>query len=330
MPDDCTDCFSSVVNKNAKGFLNLEKNSLSHSIFKQMVASSIGSIATVISLNPINVIKVRLQSKDKSKITNITDSRSVNYIIRNVYRENGYIGFWSGTSVGILMSAPNTILYMTAYEETKDFLKTQFSGSLNKLSPAFAGAFARLFSVTVISPLEMIRTLQTGGIRKSFFHLSKEIVHSKGIIGLYSGWTSTVLRDCPYSAIYWLCFEMFRPVISEFEQSIKKNPNKNDHRGPKKIISIENKNSYSTISTFVSGASGGLVAAFFTHPFDVLKTQQQMSLMSNKNKRLSIKSIYFKEGFKALFSGLSMRLITVIPASAIMVTIYEYVKKIDF
>jgi hypothetical protein len=36
-----------------------------------------------------------------------------------------------------------------------------------------------------------------------------------------------------------------------------------------------------------------------------------------------------ERGIGGLYKGLNMRLLTVIPSSAIMVTVYEFVKKID-
>jgi solute carrier family 25 protein 39/40 len=101
--------------------------------------------------------------------------------------------------------------------------------------------------------------------------------------------------------------------------------------------------------TFLSGATAGMAAAVSTHPFDVLKTRQQTAAWAETSgaaaaakatpaataaaalsgAQLTIGAIFRREGFLALYRGLSMRLATVIPASAIMVTIYETIKKWD-
>jgi len=120
---------------------------------------------------------------------------------------------------------------------------------------------------------------------------------------------------------------------------------------------------YPAFITFLSGATAGMVAAVFTHPFDVLKTKQQVAAWQvNNNNTIAMESgvssvstggnsggcvngtcsdslhiqtkwtlstLYRSGGVSALFRGLSMRLATVIPASAIMVTIYEAIKKVD-
>jgi len=113
-----------------------------------------------------------------------------------------------------------------------------------------------------------------------------------------------------------------------------------------------------------------MIAAICTHPFDVLKTKQQVAAWhANSNNNIinnihssdsgsgnkltkgphssapvtnvtitsvqtppttfTLGSVYRAGGVSALFRGLSMRLATVIPASAIMITIYEAIKKVD-
>ena len=95
-----------------------------------------------------------------------------------IQRESGMKGFWAGTRMGLIMSVPNTVLYMSTYEQLKMALtsrhhhgltSTTGSSSSSKdgrasysLVPALAGALARVISVTIISPLELVRTIQTG------------------------------------------------------------------------------------------------------------------------------------------------------------------------
>ncbi|RYG97821.1 solute carrier family 25 protein [archaeon] len=177
--------------------------------------------------------------------------------------------------------------------------------------------------------------------QNSFVSICKEIARTKGLGGLYGGWMATILRDCPYSALYWFTFESLRPM----------------YRYTLDSYAVSN----IALSTFLSGATSGLVAACLTHPFDVVKTKQQLAVLptstpssipvqasyaqtlspntpnlSNRSRPPSssvgsrLWSIYATEGIRGLYSGLSMRLLTVIPGSAIMITVYEAVKNLDF
>ena len=149
--------------------------------YKQILASSTGSVVATVCLNPITVVKVKMQ------VSSVLDSNSIRNVFKNILFEKGVRGFWSGTPMGILMSVPNTVVYLAAYEETKLLLsKNVFhsSSSLHHIVPGVAGGLARLFAVSVISPLELIRTIQTGGVNKSIATIGKEIIQSRGFSGL--------------------------------------------------------------------------------------------------------------------------------------------------
>ena len=65
------------------------------------------------------------------------------------------------------------------------------------------------------------------------------------------------MRDCPFSAIYWLSFESCRKHLAESHPGV--------------LLALP-----APLVTFGSGVASGLLAASLTHPFDVLKTQAQV------------------------------------------------------
>lgn len=279
-------------------------------LLQQIIASSTGSIIANTVLNPLNVVKVQLQKKT-------VEQQSITTVIRNIYQQKQLRGFWSGTSTGLLMSVPNSILYMVTYEQLKKVLRQDCNVSPN-IVPGVGGFLARAFAVTLISPLELIRTIQSSGIQKDIIHIGSNIVQKEGYVGLYRGWFSTILRDCPFSAMYWFNFELFRPVYSRilsFETNVS-------DQSPSQM--------FSPSSTFLSGATSSFIAALVTHPFDVVKTRRQLntSLSSTTNNISNLKLIIREDGLLGLYKGLSMRLLTVIPGSAILITVYETIKSL--
>jgi len=270
------------------------------SFTRGLVASSIGSLVATVVLNPITVLKINLQQPNC--IAKISISRT----IKNIYTNHGIKGFWAGSQMGVLQSLPSTIIYMSLYEHIKHIITNNNSSSWTKFAPGISGGLARIVSVSIIAPLELIRTKQAVS-NKSAIDIYNNIIKVNGINGFYIGWGSTISRDVPYSAMYWLFFEMFRSYYNSlFDTS--------------EMIRISWKHN---LINFMSGASASCIAAITTHPFDVLKTQRQLSTKDQRN--VTILELY-KSG--KIFLGLSMRLATVIPASAIMVTIYEYIKLI--
>ena len=222
--------------------------------------------------------------------------------------------------------------------------------------------------------------ISLGGTNKSALSIVGDILRSSGYRGLYRGWLSSILRDCPFSAIYWLSFESLRPIyaaafrgrsgddaVSSIADEAKDSEARTTSTSSSSSCSSSSSNSSmrrtegdgtrrrpavvvytpsSIGSTFLAGASGGLLAALITHPFDVMKTHQQLgayhhltttptcpttpnSSSSKYPPSVDLLSPIRRLGVRGLFSGLTMRLFTVIPASAIMVTIYETIKNMD-
>lgn len=316
-----TDCSISVSK-----FYPLGKTQLSP-LGKQILASSVGSATAVLMLNPINVVKVHLQTQSNASVRNI---------IKNIWLVKGISGFWSGSSVGLLQALPNTVLYMTCYEQFKQKLSHLTVG------PGLAGGAARFVAVSVVSPLELIRTIQTAGSSASIHSIAREIVANEGFGGFYRGWSSSVLRDVPFSAMYWLAFEFFKPRYEKLLRVSKTT----ETQSCAEALPVS---SPSHVTIFLSGATAGVMAAVFTHPFDVLKTQHQLSkatstmptLVTNSHLlsvemprtvtgNITVVDLYRQGGVRAMFRGLNMRLATVIPASGIMITVYEAIKKFDF
>jgi solute carrier family 25 protein 39/40 len=290
---DCLECVGPTCD------LTAPLRSGAPSLYKQIVASTVGSSVAVLTLNPITVIKVHLQKA--------APGVSIVSVVRGIGRDRG---FWRGSSVGLMQALPNSVLYMSIYEDLKRRLATTMPPAYSSLSPGLAGGLARIVCVTAMSPLEVIRTAQTGGASSSLAELARDIIRNRGLSGFYSGWGSTLARDAPFSAIYWFAFDLLRPVWNGGEGGV--------HGGE----------SFSNIATFCAGASSSMIAAVCTHPFDVLKTQHQLSVAKAGAAvgNVSLSSLVRAGGVLGLYRGLSMRLATVIPGSALMVTIYEWVK----
>ena len=229
-------------------------------------------------------------------------------MLRRIYTQKGLRGIYAGLRPTLIMAAPNTILYYTAYEEivwqmrqsiqrhpngnSNHLTGTSFlEGNANWLFPLLAGGSARLVSSSVTAPLEFMRTRQAaavgnGGLRDrshvgiatqrngSLYHEFRTIIRNEGGIStLYRGLRSTLWRDVPFSAIYWLLLEQFRSYWDTIRIA------------EKKLTPFEQ-----TCEAFLNGALAGMIASACTTPFDVAKTRQQ-SLMSAVPRASSIITI---------------------------------------
>lgn len=96
---------------------------------------------------------------------------------------------WSGLSPTLVLAIPATIVYFVVYEQLRLHLKDRYNNSklvsnVEKKQPFWiplmSGATARVISVTVVSPLELIRTKMQSQ-RSSYSGINKneiKIFHS--------------------------------------------------------------------------------------------------------------------------------------------------------
>eukprot|EP01133_Synstelium_polycarpum_P015325 gene15325-18155_t len=181
--------------------------------------------------------------------------------------------------------------------------------------PLIAGSLARVVSATVTSPFELIRTNSQGIVKKNlhFVPMIRDIVNNVGVAGLWRGFSPTLIRDVPFSALYWAGYETFKMQSTFY-------------------------------INFVSGALSGSIAAILTTPIDVIKTRIQMTVQQpnsttgpNANTATTSSSpifhtrhIYRTEGWAGFTKGMVPRVAKISPACAIMVSTYEWVKSVKF
>lgn len=180
--------------------------------------------------------------------------------------------------------------------------------------PLAAGCSARILAVTIVNPLELIRTKMQSE-KMSYREVGtafKKMLSQHGARGLFRGLFPTIMRDTPFSSIYWASYETY-----------------------KKILHISQPN---MAQAFIGGGMAGGLAAAITCPFDVVKTHQQIEFgekfiySANGKKNLTgtvetVKNIYKTGGFSGFFSGLVPRLLKVVAACAVMISTYEFGKK---
>ncbi|CAN9505967.1 unnamed protein product [Ophioblennius macclurei] len=233
-----------------------------------------------------------------------------------IIRHEGAWSLWSGLPPTLLMAVPATVIYFTCYDQLRDFLRSSLDLQGSHV-PLLAGGLARLGAVTLISPLELIRTKMQSR-RLSYGEVKvcvRSAVARDGVLSLWRGWAPTVLRDVPFSALYWFNYELLKSSLCLQSGAGQEN------------VSI----------SFAAGAVSGAVAAVLTLPFDVVKTRRQIQLgetdavgVSLKKKSSStwfmMKEICSDLGYRGLFAGFIPRVIKIAPACAIMISTYEFGK----
>ncbi|CAG8458515.1 17973_t:CDS:10 [Cetraspora pellucida] len=310
---------------------------------EKMFAACCGALLTSLFTTPFDLVKTRLQSQSLFKGSTVPNSKSysplmsccqkVMYSTQNMHREffcrsdpripnqstiscavadtmipskiaarhqlnelNGFLdGFikivryegitslWRGLSPGVVMSVPLTVIYFVGYDSIRDSLWKNWKGKYSETySPLLAGTLARTISVSIISPIELFRTRMQGpeGVNglKGVMNGVQNMVRKNGISSLWRGLEPTLWRDVPFSG-----YEVIKRKFSNH---------------------LRNKSIDGNINNF----SVAFVSATLTTPFDVAKTQRQVTSNSMKNQNMIkvMQRIVREEGYQGLFRGLTL------------------------
>jgi len=293
-----------------------------------MTAASIGSLFVALAVTPLEVIKVKMQAKHKAPSTQsyrsvsrdfficgngISEHRVLKdcfiprvngnqngtfwYVARSTMKADGISGLYAGLAPTLLMAIPSNVLYFMSYETLKDHEAVRnILGP--EFSPLISGALARMIASSASAPLELMRTRMALTNDTMFTTLRALCSKGGGVAESFRGLQVTLIRDVPFSALYWYLFEQ---------------------------IAVE-PNSRTAIDAGMAGVISGMTASVMTHPIDVVKTRHQtVDVKSTPNSTmLGTMRQVIREG--GLFAGMLPRLLKVGPACGIMIGTYEAAK----
>lgn len=269
-------------------------------LYHKIISSCFGAVLTSVTMTPFDVVKTRMQSGFmKSRQSTLAAMVSIS-------KQEGIISLWRGLSPTLLLTIPQTAIYFVTYEKLKDGIVRELVSE--SYAPAISGIIARSFAVIITNPVELLRTRVQAGTDRlgSVYKEFRLTVKKEGIKSLGRGLGASLLRDAPFSAIYWSFIEFFKGRGRLMFP----------HRTYWQDLGI----------SFVSGSASGIIAASLTHPFDVLKTLLQVS-DSADIKRSAWRQVYKMQGLKGFWVGLIPRISKAAPACGIMISSYELGKR---
>jgi solute carrier family 25 aspartate/glutamate transporter 12/13 len=115
-----------------------------------------------------------------------------------------------------------------------------------------------------------------------------------GVRKLYKGASLCLLRDIPFSAIYFPCYSKLKEILPKDKRS-----------------------------NFVSGTIAALPAAYLVTPFDVIKTRIQTKGNNYKNILDCVRSTWKENGIFTFYKGGHLRCAKSCPQFGITLFFYE-------
>lgn len=325
----------------------------------RLSAAVTASVISAIVSNPLEVLKTRLQAgTDASEICTTSGCNQIRWqnarqngsllresfqdykeppvvyramrtqspttmsVLRQIVQQEGTGVLWRGLRPSLIAAVPTVGIYMPLYDLLRDSLRPD----VGHLAPLAAGCVSRSMAVLCVAPLELLRTRMmsvtlTSGVAAAvvpapacsgcvptmtWFSAARQKKSLQHLISLWRGAGATLLRDVPFTAIFWSLTEPARSFVL---------PEVSATTPTASIL-------YANITA--AGLSGAFAAAVTT-PFDVIKTQQQISTQSATLWQIGSR-IYKRRGWKGLFAGVGPRSLRAVPSCAIVVSSYEWLK----
>lgn len=303
------------------GFAGAAEKAVAHSrTFMQDVVVSahhfaLGSIAGAFGafmVYPIDLVKTRMQNQRGSRVGQLMYKNSID-CFQKVIRNEGFRGLYSGVLPQLVGVAPEKAIKLTI----NDLVRGKFTkdDQIPLWAEIMAGGSAGACQVVFTNPLEIVKIrLQVQGeavkaAAREGEQVSKRsalwIVRHLGLIGLYKGAGACLLRDIPFSAIYF-------PTYSHL---------KRDYFGESQHKKL------GVLQLLTAGAIAGMPAAYLTTPCDVIKTRLQVEARKGDTAytgfRDVVSKVFQEEGLRAFFKGGAARVLRSSPQFGFTLAGYE-------
>lgn len=208
-----------------------------------------GGVAGVIGQScvfPMYTVKTRLQTFPGRY-------NSVFHCARKIVQHEGLRGLYRGLPPALTGVFPEKAIKLSV----NDYLTAVLSradGSISLPMAMLAGGGAGLCQVIITNPMELVMikmqdAAAKGRKHRSMFHLARDL----GLSGLYKGTQATLLRDIPFSMVFFSMNTYMRSKLTK----------------PDGTLPIS--------KVFLAGIVSGSTAATLSTPMDVIKTRLQAS-----------------------------------------------------
>ncbi|PBC34229.1 mitochondrial ornithine transporter 1 [Apis cerana] len=280
------------------------------------VSGSLGGIALVYVGQPLDTIKVKMQTFPSMY------KGMVNCFLQTLKTDGIMNGLYAGTIPALVANVAENSVLFAAYggcqKIISNILGVQKIQDLTSIQNAWAGFFAAFFSSLTLCPTELIKCKlqaikeiqiesESSISEKKIgpWGLTRQILKDQGMRGLFTGLSSTIAREMPGYFFFFGGYEVTRELLAK--------PN-------------ENRDDIGWQKTMVAGAVGGSILWLVIFPADVVKSRIQVKNLKTP-PLIVMKDIVRNEGINSLYSGLKPTLIRTIPATATLFVTYEYTKR---
>lgn len=207
-------------------------------------------------------------------------------VLRTVLAQQGVRGLYQGLQPHMLI-APYTMLYYSIYGELLSL------GGGHQLAPLGAAVLARTFETSVRMPLELVRTQMQAAEGSATFSACIRAQWRQPPRAWFRGLVPTLLRDVPFSAIYWFSYEELTARTQV----------------PESWVTSPGLRTFA--QAYCCGATAGMIAALATTPIDVVKTVRQQHMEAGRSPSYKEIMEFLRRSPQRAFAGVGPRLVRI-------------------
>ncbi|VDK87194.1 unnamed protein product [Litomosoides sigmodontis] len=224
-----------------------------------LAAGTIGGIVNVAAGQPLDTVKVKMQ-------TFPTFYPNAIRCLGSILRLDGIRGLYAGAMPALAANIAENAILFTAYGYCRKVIAFCIGRSkledMTSIENALSGSLASVFASMAICPTELVKCkLQAHseafpGIRSTPFSICRDMYRRNGLSSFYTGFASTLCRETVGYFLFFGAYELSRFYLTPEGKS---------------------KSEIGILRTAVSGGIGGVVLWSAVYPVDVVKSRMQVS-----------------------------------------------------
>jgi len=271
-----------------------------------MLAGALAGISEHAVMFPIDSIKTRMQVFATSPVAMYT---GVGNAFTRISSTEGMMVLWRGVSSVVLGAGPAHAVHFGTLEAVKELAGGNQAGN-QWVATSLAGACATIASDALMNPFDVVKQrmqLHKSEFR-SVFACARSVYRVEGLGAFYVSYPTTLAISIPFNAIQFTVYEQMKRFL---------NP----------------RHDYSPSTHIASGAVAGAVAAAVTTPLDVAKTilqtrgtSAEVDIRNVRGMWDAFQVIWARDGIKGFGRGLTPRVLTIMPSTALCWLSYEFFK----
>uniref|UniRef100_A0A3Q2U272 Mitochondrial S-adenosylmethionine carrier protein n=1 Tax=Fundulus heteroclitus TaxID=8078 RepID=A0A3Q2U272_FUNHE len=160
-----------------------------------LVAGGCAGMSVDLTLFPLDTIKTRLQSQ------------------QGFHKAGGFKGIYAGVPSAAVGSFPNAAAFFVTYECAKSLLGASAAFAAPHAAPVshmLAASLGEIVACLIRVPTEVVKQRTQASPSSSSYNMLRATLTEEGFRGLYRGYSSTVLREIPFSLVQFPLWEYLK------------------------------------------------------------------------------------------------------------------------